>query len=133
MLNEHIEMLCKELDITPVPKWDQKKILALSIGYEKILCKDLQPGLSMQAPICPTPQKRKEEIFSHIMHGNLLGQGTGLARIGLDHDEKFLTLCLGLPYELSYQQFRDRLEDFVGYINYWRTTIANMESEASLI
>ncbi|MBU6446012.1 MAG: CesT family type III secretion system chaperone, partial [Verrucomicrobia bacterium] len=78
------------------------------------------------------PKKKKEELFMYLMRANLLGQGTASSRIGMDPNEKFLTLSLGVPYEMNYQSFREAIEDFVNYLFYWRAKVAKFENEESI-
>ncbi len=98
----------------------------------EVALKDLDPGVAMQGQICVCPRARREELFIHLMRANLLGQGTGGSRIGIDPDEKFLTLSLGLPYEMNYKIFKESLEDFVNYLIYWREEIAKFEKEETV-
>lgn len=86
----------------------------------------------MHAQICPCPNRKREEIFIYVMRANLLGQGTGGSRIGIDPGEKFLTLALGLPYEMNYKIFKETFEDFVNYLIYWRDVVARLEKEETL-
>lgn len=122
MLQDFQEQLCKELDLRIVPG-------QLTIGECAIAVKDLNPGLSLHARICPCPEKKREALFIYLMRANLLGQGTGGARIGLDPEEKFLTLSLGLPYEMNYQSFKETVEDFANYLLHWRGEVAKFEKE----
>jgi len=64
-----------------------------------------------------------------LMHANFLGQGTGGARIGIDAEEKVLTLSVGFPYEMNYPPFKECVEDFVNYVVYWRDDVAKFERE----
>ncbi len=133
MLREYIQQICSELAITPVPKLSEQKVFPLKVSNEvQVSLRDLDPGVSMQSRICPCPEKKKEDLFIYLMRANLLGQGTGGARIGLETDEKFLTLSLGLPYEMNYRTFRENLEDFVNYLIYWREEVAKFEKETIL-
>jgi hypothetical protein len=132
MLRDYLAQLCKELAIDSVPKLNEQKLYPFRLGNEFIALKDLDPGMSMQAQICPTPEKKKEDLFIFLMRANLLGQGTGGARIGIDQEEKFLTLSLGLPYEMNYQIFRETIEDFVNYLIYWRDEVTKFENEQSV-
>lgn len=132
MLRDYLNQLCKELEIEPTPKLNEQKLFPLRLGNDLIGIKDLEPGMSLQAPIGPCPKKRKEELFIYLMRANLLGQGTGGSRIGLDSDENFLTLSLGLPYEMNYQTFRETIEDFVNYLIYWRDEVTKFENEQSV-
>ncbi len=131
MLQDYLEKLCKEFAIA-TPKLNQQKTYLLKFVGESIAIRDLDPGVSVHAPICEVPKKKKEELFIYLMRANLLGQGTASTRIGLDANEKFLTLSLGLPYELNYQAFRETIEDFVNYLIYWREEVAKFESEHSV-
>ena len=133
MLPNYLKQLCEELTIPSVPKANEEKLIPLRIGKESLSLKDLEPGVSLQGSICLCPQQRKELLFIYLMRANLLGQGTGGARIGLDAEEKFLTLSLGLPYEMNYQTFKETIEDFVNYLIYWRNEVAKFENEEGLL
>lgn len=128
MMRDHLEKLCTELAI-PLPKLNAQKSYPLNVGDECVYIKDLDPGVGLSAKVCEAPKKKREELFIYLMRANLLGQGTGGSRIGLDGDEKFLTLSLGLPYELNYAAFRETVEDFVNYVIYWREEVAKFEHE----
>lgn len=134
MLREHLELLCEELEIESVPKLNEQKFYPFRLGKEvQVLLRDLEPGVAMHANICPCPEKKREDLFIYLMRANLLGQGTGGSRIGLDTDEKFLTLSRGLPYEMNYQVFKENVEDFVNYLIYWREEMAKLEKEESIL
>lgn len=130
MLQKMIEQLCEELKISPTPKADKEG--AFSFRWQEnvvTFLRPLNPGVAFSGQITPCPLKRREELFLYLMRANLLGQGTGQGRIGLEAQEKILTLSLGLPYELHYKEFRERLEDFVNYLIYWRECVAKFENE----
>jgi len=132
MLRDLLIELCKDLSID-IPKVNEQKIYPFILTEDAhIDLKDLEPGISMQAKICPCPTERKEDLFIYLMRANLLGQGTGGCRIGMDGDEKFLTLSLGLPYELNYKTFKESLEDFVNYLFHWRECVTKFEREENL-
>jgi len=133
MLAEFIDQICQELEIPP-PKPNEEKVFTFSLNKEiQVFLKDLDPGVSMQANICPCPPGKREDLFIYLMRANLLGQGTGGSRIGLGGDEKFLTLSLGLPYEMNYQTFKENLEDFVNYLIYWQSEVAKFEKEKAVL
>ncbi len=131
MLKNFVDQLCRELGMIP-PKLDEKKGYVMKVGGNVVHVRDLDPGVAAHANICEVPKKRKEELFMWLMRANLLGQGTASTRIGIDADEKFLTLSLGLPYELNYQTFREAIEDFVNYLIYWREEVTKFEHEESV-
>jgi len=133
MVQGFLEKLCAELSITPVPKLNEKKIylFRFSLGVE-IDFADLYPGVEMRAVIAFCPSKRREDLFIYLMRANLLGQGTGEARIGLDEQEKNLTLSLGLPYEMNYHAFKEAFEEFVNHLVYWREIVAKFQKHETV-
>lgn len=134
MLNALLTQLCTELDMLPVPKMNDRKFIPLQIGPSiQIEIRDLDPGLSLHANICPTPTKRCEELFIQLMKANYLGQTTGSSRIGMSPDEKFLTLSLGMPYEVSYRTFRESFEDFTNFLLYWREEVDKFTKQDKLL
>ena len=128
MVQGFLEKLCAELSISPIPALNDKKIypLRFSPGTE-ISIADLHPGVGMRAVIAVCPTGRREDLFIYLMRANLLGQGTGGARIGVDEREKNLTLSLGLPYEMNYHAFKEALEEFVNHLVYWRDVVVKFE------
>jgi hypothetical protein len=131
MLREYLELLCKELNQT-IPKLNKDKVYPLQFGNDTVSVKDLEPGMALHAQMCTLPTKKKEELFMYLCRANLLGQGTGGCRIGIDEKEKFLTLSLGLPYEMNYQTFKETLEDFVNYVYFWKAEVTKFENEESV-
>ena len=129
VLKEMISQLCQELGLD-MPKLDRQKVYGLEINSQiSIHVSDLAPGFALQAHTAPCPGKKREDLFIHLMRANFLGQGTGGARIGLDGDEKVLTLSHGFPYEMNYQAFKESVEDFVNYVVYWREQVTKFERE----
>lgn len=112
----------------PIPKKNKEKVFVFPFSDTiSANCVDLEPGVAFSAHICECPKLKREDLFIWLMRANLLGQGTGGCRIGLDKDEKVLTLSLGIPYEIDYRAFRERFEDFVNYVTYWREEIEKFE------
>jgi len=128
MVPKFLDKLCAELSISPVPKMNEKKVFPFRFSAGTVVSVfDLHPGVALQAVISPCPLAKREDLFIYLMRANLLGQGTGGARIGLDEHEKNLTLSLGLPYEMEYPAFKEAFEDFVNHLIYWRDVVAKFE------
>ena len=81
----------------------------------------------MQAAVGEFPQSKQEEFALFSMKGNFLGQGTGRSVLGLDENEKTLTLSCVLPYELDYSHFKDSLEEFSNYLGYWQEMLTSFK------
>ncbi len=134
MLNTLLTQLCTELSIQPVPVMNDQKFIPFTLGSSIHLeIRDLDPGVSLFAHICPLPVQRREELFLELMRANYLGQATGSSRIGISFDEKFLTLSLGIPYEMSYRTFRETFEDFMNFLLYWRETVEKFYKQDTLL
>ncbi|MBN2478897.1 MAG: type III secretion system chaperone, partial [Parachlamydiales bacterium] len=135
MTQELIERFVKELAIE-MPEMEKDKSYRISIN-EKIAFKlwNLEPGFYFHADLDIIPTEKKEDFFAYVMSANLLGAGTGDNRIGLDNDEKFLTLSYELSYAPKYEEFKEKLEEFVNYISYWKEQILKYkkEIEASIL
>ena len=133
MLRGFLEKLCAELNLAPAAKRNDGKSYSFHFsGETEVFFADLYPGVEMRAVICACPINRREDLFIHLMRANLLGQGTGGARIGLDDKEKNLTLSLGLPYEMKYDAFKGAFEEFVNHLVYWRGSVAKFEKNETV-
>ena len=82
------------------------------------------------ANILECPEKHRELLFTYLMKANFLGKSTAGAAIGLDAQEKFLTLSLTIPYDITYKAFKDTIEDFTNYLIYWREEIERHQMAA---
>jgi hypothetical protein len=124
MLEVLLKTLKEELNLAELPKKDAHQLYAFSLNSEmQIKVKELDPGLVLLGVIGLCPQVKKEELFIHLMKANFLGQGTGGASLALDESENSLTLSHIFPYDMNYKMFRDALEDFANYIDYWKAEL----------
>lgn len=127
----HIEKLCKSLNIE-IPNQDKDKSYLVKINEElEIKIWDLNPGFYFHSNIVECPQEKREDLFIYLMRANLLGQGTAKSRIGLDKEEKFLTLSHHIAYEVNYTEFKETLEDFANYTVYWKKEVEKQKNIAS--
>jgi hypothetical protein len=128
MVQGFLEKLCAELSIAPVPHLNENKTYLFRFSPKiEITLADLHPGVAMRSNISLCPKEKREDLFIYLMRANLLGQGTGGARIGLDEKESNLTLSVGLPYEMNYHAFKEAFEEFVNHLVYWRDVVAKFE------
>jgi hypothetical protein len=90
-----------------------------------ILISEIPHGFIFKCEVAPYP-KTKEEVFStQAMLGNLFGQGTKGAILGLTLDGATLTLTQVIDYDVEYKEFRDALEDYINSVDLWRDEVAN--------
>jgi hypothetical protein len=128
MLEKHLAQLFEELKLGNVPAFDKDGIATIVIATFPMQVLKLDGEAYFSALIAPLPTKDKEDFLLKLMKANFLGQGTGGAVLGLKEDESCLTLSLSLPYEINYRAFKDAIEEFVNYIDYWKTETARHET-----
>ena len=127
-LEEHLQKLA-EFDLTFTKK-DQNLYLLNYHGLSfKLIRKDKE--LYLKVPVTPCPEKQREELFSLLMQANLLGEGTYGNVLGLEPEEKYLTLTGYLPYEITYKALKEKLEHFFGAKELWEQEVKAFLSKAN--
>lgn len=124
MLDRHLQQLVTDLRLDPIPPADEQKQRHLKLDKLLVSMRDLDPGIFFSSLLPPVPKQKKEELFIFLMKANFLGQGTGGGALGLMEDESFLTLSLALPYDVNYRLFKETLEEFTNFAEYWQKEIA---------
>lgn len=128
VLEKNLQTLFQELELGSLPPLNQDKTYPIEMGNAKIALKDLSPGVYFYALVAPVPTEKKEEFFITVMKANFTGIGTGGASIGLLEDETSLTLSSAFPYEMDYKSFKDAVENFCNFLDYWKKKIENWNS-----
>jgi Tir chaperone protein (CesT) family len=126
MLDNLIIELGKDLEMTPFIQQTEDKHYHIpfsdNIEVEAI---EKERSLLLKGNIGPKPQKNIDSFLLKALEANLFGLGTRGASIGLSEDEKLLTLTAELEYNRSYKTFKEKLEDFVTVLDFWRKEIVN--------
>ncbi len=134
MLEKFIADLSSHLKLGPAAQPREKNTYEIAINQQThVSITKLEIGYFLTSGIGQSPDKRLEEFYIYMMRANFLGQGTGRAVIGMEAGEKNLTLSLYIPYEVSYLEFKDKLESLVNYIEYWRKEIQKFKDTESLL
>jgi hypothetical protein len=125
MLETYVNQLIIDLAIEEDISTDIEECYRIQLDEKiEVTVKALQPGCFFSAAIAPLPEGHGEDLLTHMMSGNLLGMGTGETVLGLNEQGKIATLSQSVTYETTYQEFRDYLEDFVNYVDFWQTEIS---------
>lgn len=82
-----------------------------------------QTGLVLTSNLAAIPRGEEERLYTHALLGNLFGQGTKQAVLGLNESGSLLTLSRYIDYDVSFQEFREIIEDFINTIDFWREEI----------
>jgi hypothetical protein len=131
MVESLLHQLSQELELPLSPK-DEKGMFHLEINPElKIAIKALDTGALLFTKLKSCPKEKREELFTLLMRANLLGIGTGGGVIALDEEEKFLTLSFVLPYDVNFKAFKETVEDFTNFVDYWRGELLKHEQSAT--
>lgn len=123
VLGQNLQILTQELNLKFSPP-SQDDVYTLEIGEFTLFLKNLNPGLFLYAPIGPLPEEGREDFLMLTMRANFLGEGTGGNVLGLTEDESCLTLSSSMPYELNYATFKETVEVFVNFLDYWKKEVA---------
>ncbi len=128
MLEENLAKLANDLELPPFPPRDKQSCYKLPLAEDLIISiKEKREGVAFFANVASLELQKKEEAFIYLMKANLLGQGTGEQVLALDPEEKTLTLSCIIPYDMDYKEFKERIEDFVNYLDYWRLEVKNLQ------
>jgi hypothetical protein len=132
MIEQLLEQLSSEIGLLTNPEKDEQGYFLLKISEStKISVKNTSPGFLLQSNIAPIPKVAREKALEYYMEANFLGQGTGNAVIGLDSEEKFLTLSHSIPYDVDYKIFKEIIEAFANYLNYWQEEALRLQQDAT--
>ncbi len=121
MLDKLINQLIKELsmeEFVTSPE-NQHYILPFEENLE-VEAIELDHYFVLKGKISPSPETNVEAFFLKVMEANLFGIGTRGAAIGLNEDGKLLTLSQQLDYNTPFKEFKEKLEDFVSVMDFWR-------------
>ena len=130
MMDEFVTRLSDDL-VFPVTKEQDKNVFYLSINKDIVVTiNDLDPGVLFFSRLTILHKDFREEIFTYVMRANLLGKGTFNSVIGMETDEKFLTLSRSIPYEIDYAVFSRELEVFTNSLVFWREELTKKYEQA---
>lgn len=129
MLEEHLKRLIEELEFEPLPPLDETKTAHLAIHPGlTIALTELEVGMHLESPLTTLPEEKQEDLFIYLMRANFLGQGTGGSTISLNENK--LRLSMTKNYDMSYRVFKESIEDFANYVEYWREELKKHVKEA---
>lgn len=133
MLEQHIEQLAKELE-TQIPV-DEKKAGTYHLSLDHNIPVDITelghphpPSWEFRATLAEVPHELQEQLFTKMLQGNLFGQGTRQAVLGLDEGGKKLVLISQGSLPIDYQPFHNLLEDFMNIADMWKAEATNKDN-----
>jgi Tir chaperone protein (CesT) family len=119
-LDKCIEQLVKDMELESGLTTKVPGVFAFPVEENlSIMIEDRPPGFALSCKLGDVPKQKQEEFFTRVMMGNLFGQGTKGAVLGIHEDGDVLTLTLVVDYNAEYKEFRDILEDFANSVDFW--------------
>ncbi len=121
MLEKLIEQFGKEFNMQEaiLMTEDRHYKIAFDNGIE-IETVELERSSLLKGTIGNKPEKNGESFLLKVMEANLFGIGTRGGVIGLLEDGKQLTYSLEFDNRGSYKNFKEKIEDFISVIDFWR-------------
>ncbi len=122
MLERHLQQLASEMEVQSTFGTATQGVYALPLD-EKLVINIIEspPGFSFQCNVAPCPDQGEEGFYTEMLAGNLFGKGTLGSVLGLSDDGKTITLTMEVESNVDYKEFRDRLEDFINTVEFWRS------------
>lgn len=120
-LANYVKELSKELELNR--SLDQNAEGAYELPLDADLVVELSETASSEysfySKIALAPVGNKEHALSQLLYANLFGQGTQEAILGLTAEGDKVTLLQAIRAP-EYKVFSERLEAFIGTVDYWR-------------
>lgn len=134
-IQEYTERLIEALGLRDQVHQSENQIYSFELkGNLVIQFADLHPGLNLMSFLAPMPDVEKETFLMSLLRVNLFGSGTGGGVLGYDDEAKLLTFSMAKPYLLSYQQFKESIEDFINYVELYKEELRKVaHGEKSLL
>ncbi len=124
MLKHLITELCNQFQLPVNLEPNPEGYYEVSVNESThLLFKELDPGFTCRSVLAPVPQKPTEDLFILLMKANFLGQGTKGSVIAIDDALQNFLFTLSVPEEVNYRLFKERLEEFINYLEYWKKRI----------
>lgn len=126
MLDELIHNLLKDIGLEKEPVKLGPMSYQIDLGVDlSITIKANDPGYYMQIAIDRITDYEAEILFITLMEANLFGQGTGGGILGISLENNLLMYSRKILQDLNYQDFKEKIEEFLNYSEFWRVETKN--------
>lgn len=131
MLDACIKKLQEEMELTqPLStEFPGSYVIPLEEGLAINISSLGAGGCVLSCNLTACPKQKEDEFFTLALLGNLFGQGTGGAILGLNDEGNLLTLTKEIDYNVEYKDFKDILEDFINSVDFWRQEVVNHQAK----
>jgi hypothetical protein len=127
MLEEFAAKLTKDLELKePLTMVDGS--CALLLDETTVTISEAQAGFQLTASLGEPPSEQIELFMGKMLRGNLFAQATSGSILGLDETGAKIILRYYQPTKSTYRDFKDKLEDFLNMIDFWKQEIASHQA-----
>lgn len=123
MLHDFIVKLQKELELKEPLVGDDESNFALALDESIINISEAAPGFKLSCSLEELPTQQVEDFLTMMLRGNLFGQATHFAVLGLDESGNKVILQYHYPNKPTYQEFHNAVEDFINVVDFWQNQI----------
>lgn len=124
MLERYLTLLKEELLLeNPFHKEREGNYRILFDPDIEVLLEEKDKSIFLKGIIGPLPVSEPDLWIVKFLEANLFGMGTRGAVIGLDSEEKNVSLAHQIPSQSTFETFKETLKDFVSTIAYWKEKI----------
>ncbi|MCF7806240.1 MAG: type III secretion system chaperone [Simkaniaceae bacterium] len=119
VIEQYLNKFAIEYGLADLYEKPGAKIFSLDLDHRSIHLLMTERGFLLHGSVGVLPENDAEPLLLFLLNANYLGQGTGSSTLGLKPDTQTLTLTMPVEYEISYPEFKDVLEEYLNYYDYW--------------
>ena len=127
MLEEFVVKLAKDLELKEALKVIDGST-ALLLDEVAITISEAQAGFQFTAFLGEPPSEQIELFLSKLLRGNLFAQATSGSILGLDETGAKIILRYYQPTKSTYRDFKEKLEDFLNTIDFWKQEVISHQA-----
>jgi len=124
MLETHLKQISLQYSFPLDLEKDGEGFYQLMIDPQTPLAiKELPKGFVCRSDVAALTTQDLEDLLALLMRANYLGQGTKGGVLALNETAQAIVFFTSMLQEYNYKEFKDKIEECVNYLNYWKTRI----------
>ena len=124
MLENHLKQLSSQFSFPINLDKDVEGCVYMQIDQQTVLAlKELSKGFVCKSDVSLLPPGDQEDLLSLLMRANYIGQGTKGGVLALNETAQMIIFISSITHEYNFREFKEKIEEFVNYLNYWKTKI----------
>ncbi len=124
---DFVQKLQQEFELKEPLTGEEEGSFAFLLDDVKIEIRPVSLGFELFASIAPLPKEKTEEFLTQMLRGNLFGQATRHAYLGLDETGNTVITRLSRNKKTTYKEFHEEVEDFLNVVDFWKAEITSAD------